>query len=110
MSDLGPELAAYCPRFHRAMQIMGPRWTSEIVRSLLAGASRFCEIREVIPGLSDRMLAERLRSLEGEGLVIRSVLPERPPTVRYELSDKGGALAAVIGEVAAWADDWIDCP
>jgi DNA-binding HxlR family transcriptional regulator len=89
------------------MQIMGPRWTPEIIRALLAGTSRFGEIRHAVPGLSDRMLSERLRTLEAEGLVSRSVVPARPPRVDYHLTDKGKALASVVAEVARWADTWL---
>jgi len=67
------DLTPFCPRFHLAVEIIGRRWTGAIVRAMLSGRTRFSDIREVIPGLSDRLLSRRLRELEAEGLVRRSV-------------------------------------
>lgn len=97
----------FCPAYHRAVEIVGRRWTGEIVRALLAGKTRFSEITASIPGLSDRLLAERLKELESEGVVTRSVLPETPVRVQYRLTRKGEALATVVGALSEWAHDWL---
>lgn len=101
-------ITTFCPRYHRAMEILGGRWTNEIVRALLGGASRFSEFTAAIPGLSDRLLSERLKSLEAEGLVIRTVVPDKPVRVEYQLTDKGRDLADVVQALARWAETWVE--
>lgn len=101
---------AICPRFHYAVELIGRRWTGAILRSLLAGATRFSDIASVVPGLSDRLLSERLRELESEGIVTRTVIPAMPVRVEYHLTDKGHALGAVMDEIGAWAETWVDGP
>ncbi len=61
-----------------------------------------------MPDISDRMLAERLRELEQEGVIDRVVVPETPVRVEYELTDKGRALEPVVRAIAAWAERWLD--
>lgn len=100
-------ITPFCPAYHRAVEIVGRRWTGEIVRALLAGKTRFSEITASVPGLSDRLLAERLKELESEGIVTRSVLPETPVRVQYCLTRKGDALASVVGALSGWAHDWL---
>lgn len=90
------------------MEIIGRRWTGAIIRSMLAGASRYSEIVAAVPGLSDRLLSERLKELEAEGIVVRSVTPSTPVRIDYTLTDKGRALASVVREVANWAAQWGD--
>jgi DNA-binding HxlR family transcriptional regulator len=70
-----------CPRFHIAVELIGGRWTGAIISRLLAGRSRYNELRTAIPDISDRMLSERLRALECEGLLTRHVVPESPVRV-----------------------------
>jgi DNA-binding HxlR family transcriptional regulator len=97
---------AYCPDFHRAAELVGQRWTGTIVRALLHGVSRFSDLRVLIPGLSDRMLTERLRTLEDEGIVERHDDPDDARSVLYRLTPKGEALSAVVAALADWATDW----
>ena len=73
---------------------------------MLKGASRFCELREAIPGISDRLLTERLKELETAGIVTREVEPTRPPQVSYRLTPKGQALIPVLDSIASWGHDW----
>lgn len=100
----------FCPRYLHAVELVGRRWTGTIVRTLLAGPARFHEIREAIPDISDRMLSERLRELEAEGVVTRSVIPETPVRVEYALTEKGRALEAAIVAIARWAEQWVPAP
>lgn len=102
------ELTPFCPRFHRAVEIIGRRWTGAIIRSLLAGKTRFSEVTDTVPRLSDRLLSERLRELEDEGIVERVVIPEKPVKVEYHLTDKGEALASAVGALSEWAETWLD--
>jgi DNA-binding HxlR family transcriptional regulator len=96
-----------CSRFHRAVELIGSRWTGAIIRTLLQGKTRYALIKAAIPDITDRMLSERLRSLETEGLVTRRVVPETPVRVEYELTDKGRALERAVLEIGAWAERWI---
>jgi len=100
-----PEL---CSRFHRASELIGRRWTGAIIFVLLKSRCRFATLREAIPDITDRMLSDRLQELEAEGIVERTVIPETPVRVEYELTKKGRALAAAINAISAWADKWLD--
>ncbi|MCC7022244.1 MAG: helix-turn-helix transcriptional regulator [Thermomicrobiales bacterium] len=101
------ELSAFCPAFHRAVELIGRRWTGAIVRAMLSGATRFSDIGAVVPGLSDRLLSERLKELEAEGIVIRTVQPSTPVRVDYALTEKGEALSEAIMAISAWAERWL---
>lgn len=104
---LDGQRSAFCPRYHHAIEIVGRRWSGAIVRALLAGDHRFSQIRATIPGLSDRLLSERLKELEAEGIVERIVEPSTPVRIDYQLTEKGRALAGVVDAVSAWADTWL---
>src|SRR5438045_8450360 len=97
-----------CTRFHRAIELIGSRWTGAILQTLLRGKTRYAAIKASIPDITDRMLSERLRSLETEGLVIRGVIPESPVRVEYELTIKGRELQDALREIGNWAERWID--
>ncbi len=102
--------APVCPEFHRAIELIGRRWTGAILQVLMGGRTRYCEIRTAVPQVSDRMLSERLKELEAEGIVLRVVTPDTPVRVEYELSTKGRALEHALEAVAAWATEWKDVP
>lgn len=97
-----------CDRFHRAIELIGRRWTGAVLSAMSRGASRFCEIREAIPGISDRLLTERLKELEDEGVVVREVTASRPPQVAYALTEKGRALQPILDAVSTWAAEWTE--
>lgn len=97
----------FCPYFHRAVELVGARWTGVILRELLRGATRFTQIRDAIPDISDKMLAARLRQLEDEGLVERTVRPTTPVQVRYGLTDKGRDLQQAVDCLSDWAHTWL---
>ena len=92
--------------FQDAVELIGRRWTGAIVRALLTGANRFGEILARIPGLSDRLLSERLRELESAGIVVRTVYPEVPVRIEYHLTEKGLELEQIVGVISAWAEKW----
>ena len=100
-------LTGFCPRYHKAIEIVGRRWTGAIIRALLSGDVRFSEIRSTVPGLSDRLLSERLKELESEGIVERRVLADTPVRIEYHLTPKGEALASVVQAASAWAEEWL---
>ena len=97
---------AFCPAYTRAIEIIGRRWTGAIIRSMLAGRTRFSEILAAVPGLSDRLLSERLKELENEGVITRSVTPSTPVRIEYSLTEKGRALGSVVHAVADWVETW----
>jgi DNA-binding HxlR family transcriptional regulator len=95
-----------CPDFHHAVELIGKRWSGVIIWALAERDHYFGELCHAIPGLSDRLLSRRLRELEAEGLVRRSVHPGTPPRVSYGLTEKGRALGPAITELSAWARRW----
>ncbi|OFV81402.1 MAG: MarR family transcriptional regulator [Acidobacteria bacterium RBG_13_68_16] len=101
------DIPSLCERFHRASELIGRRWTGAILFVLLKARCRFATLRSAIPGITDRMLSERLQELEHEGIVERTVVPETPVRVEYALTEKGRALASAIGAIEKWAAQWI---
>jgi DNA-binding HxlR family transcriptional regulator len=104
---VAPQREACCSLYHQAVELVGKRWTGAIVMVLLEGPARFSEIKECVPDLSDRLLSERLKELESEGLVERHVLEGVPVRVQYLLTDKGMALGPALGSLKSWARDWL---
>jgi DNA-binding HxlR family transcriptional regulator len=99
-----------CGRFHAAIELIGARWTGAILRVLFTGRHRYAQIKAAVPGISDTMLAERLRRLEADGLVERRVIPSSPVQVEYHLTEKGLDLEPVLEAVIAWSHRWIPLP
>jgi DNA-binding HxlR family transcriptional regulator len=99
-----------CAKFHHAVELIGGRWTGALIHLLLNGRLRFAELRTAVPEISDRMLSERLRELETEGIVERIVVPDTPVRVEYELTEKGHALEQALGAVGKWAERWVSDP
>lgn len=97
---------AVCPHFHAAIELIGKRWTGAIVCALTERPMRFGELAKAIPGLSDRLLSQRLRELEEEGLVQRDVEAGTPVRVTYSLTEVGDGLGPSIRELKAWARRW----
>ena len=110
ISFMGPARPSVCSTFHRASELIGRRWTGAIIFVLLRDRARFAELRGAIPGITDRMLSERLSELEEEGIVERLVIPETPVRVEYSLSSKGRALAKPIEAIGDWAHHWLEKP
>jgi DNA-binding HxlR family transcriptional regulator len=104
------ETAAFCPNYQKAVELIGSRWTGAVLRALNSGLCRFSDLTAAIPGLSDRMLSERLKELEAEGIVDRTVVPETPVKVEYHLTEKGRSLDRVMTEIADWAHRWLEAP
>ena len=95
-----------CPKFESAFELLGKRWTGLIIRTLLSGQKRFSDIADAIPNMSARMLTERFKELESEGIIIRKVYPEVPVRIEYELTEKGRELKIVMDEIQKWAEKW----
>ena len=99
---------AICPKYEHAIQLLGKRWTGLLLYALLEGPQRFCELTTTVEGLSDRVLSDRLRELEAEGIVKRVVFPHIPVRIEYQLTEKGHALKPVIDAIHTWAEQWIE--
>jgi DNA-binding HxlR family transcriptional regulator len=99
---------ACCPYFHRAVELIGRRWTGAILEILMQGGSlRFSTIAAAVPDLSDRMLSDRLKELESYALVERTVFPGPPVRVQYALTPKGQELGPALRELKRWARHWL---
>jgi DNA-binding HxlR family transcriptional regulator len=97
-----------CPRYQKAMALLGKRWTGLVLRVLLDGPTRFGDFLARIDGISDPILCERLKELICEGLVERRVVPDIPVRVEYALTRKGEGLRQILLLLHQWADAWGD--
>jgi DNA-binding HxlR family transcriptional regulator len=95
-----------CPDFHWAVELIGRRWAGAILYALTDGPLRFAELKESVPGMSDRLLSCRLKELEQTGLVRREVQEGTRTRVSYELTNKGRSLEPVIDDLRDWARRW----
>lgn len=100
----------FCSRFQTAVELVGRRWTGAILRALFNGPTRFNALLGGIPGLSDRLLAERLKELEVQGIVRREVTAGPPVCVTYELTVAGTELQEALLGLGVWAERWIALP
>ena len=87
-----------CP-MGACMELLGGAWTTNVVWQLSGGPRRFGELMRDIPGISPKVLTERLRALEEKGVVTREVMPSSPPSVEYALSEVGHELVPVIDSI-----------
>jgi DNA-binding HxlR family transcriptional regulator len=100
-------VAHCCPLYHEAIELVGRRWTGAILRVLMDGPLRFSEISQAVPELSDRLLSERMKELEGRGMVQRTVISGPPLRVEYGLSKMGRELEPALSELQRWANRWL---
>lgn len=96
-----------CPKFEKAMSILGQRWTGLVIYQLLNGPQRFCTLESSI-GISGRVLSERLKDLESQGIVKREVFPETPVRIEYSLTEKGLSLEPIMKSIENWSQEWIE--
>lgn len=95
-----------CPAVREVLNRVGDKWSVQIVALLGDGPMRFSELRRSIEGISQRMLTLTLRGLERDGLVTRTVFPEIPPRVDYDLTKLGKTLLTPIQGLAEWAEEY----
>jgi DNA-binding HxlR family transcriptional regulator len=109
-ADRPEDRPSCCPQFHRAVELVGKRWTGAILYVLLHSDRplRFSEIAHAVPDLSDRLLSERMKELEACGIVDRRVTATSPVRVEYRLTDRGRELQPALAELKDWADRWLD--
>ena len=104
MAMVEAKTAEACP-LRDVLDRVGDKWSVLVVLCLSEGTHRFSALRRRIEGISQRMLTEKLRQLERDGIVRRTVYPQVPVRVEYELTDLGQTLIAPLAELAAWAED-----
>lgn len=102
--------APICQHFQQAAELIGKRWTPQIVRGLQSGDTRFSDLRNGIASISDATLSDRLKELEAAGIVTRTVSQDRPIRIDYVLTDRGRDLTNVVEELARWAERWAEAP
>jgi DNA-binding HxlR family transcriptional regulator len=98
---------ACCSLYHQAVELVGKRWTGAILIVLLDGPLRFSEIKQLVPDLSDRLLSERLKELEAEGIVQRRCHGAGAAKVEYTLTEKGEALEPAVRALKSWAHSYL---
>ena len=95
-AESADQRSACCSLYHHAVELVGKRWTGAILSVLMDGPLRFSEVKVLVPDLSDRLLSERLKELEAEGIVERRVSADLPARVDYALTRKGRALEPAV--------------
>ncbi|WP_055527848.1 winged helix-turn-helix transcriptional regulator [Streptomyces graminilatus] len=101
-----PELA--CPT-SAVVDIVFSRWTTPILWTLHThGRQRFVELERLIGTITPKVLTQRLRQLERDGMVVRTYHPEVPPRVEYEITELGRSLAPLFAHLAEWASGNLD--
>jgi DNA-binding HxlR family transcriptional regulator len=82
--------------------LIGNKWKLLILRNLLAGTQRFGELRKTLPGISQKVLTDNLRSMEDDGILTRTVYPEVPPRVEYSLTELGNTMRPILKAMESW--------
>lgn len=100
----GSELSQCCP-VRDVLDRIGDRWSLLVLLNLCGGTLRFSALKRAVGDISQRMLAQTLRTLEQDGFVIRRVHPTVPPMVDYTLTPIGFSLIKVLEPLVAWADE-----
>ncbi|MFF2480722.1 winged helix-turn-helix transcriptional regulator [Paenibacillus sp. NPDC058071] len=101
------DYSTMCPKYEAATDVLGKKWTGLIIRVLLGGPKRFKDIKGQIADMSDKMLTDRMKELEAQGIVKRTVFPEMPVRIEYELTEKGRELQPVIESIQKWGEQWM---
>lgn len=96
-----------CPKMEATLTLLSKKWIGLIVLSLLNGPKKFMELEKFIPGISSRLLSERLKELEKEGIVLKEVYAETPVRIEYDLTKKGKDLNNTYSSIGNWAEKWM---
>lgn len=101
-----PGAADRAEAFHRVTDILRCKWTIAVLRCIESGTSRPSEMQRENPGLSSKVLSQRLRKLTDFGLIDRRAFAEIPPRVEYTLTARGRELSALVASIAQFAEAW----
>src|SRR5260370_30297596 len=97
----------FCP-VAMAAEIVGARWSLVLIRELVAGSTRFNELRRGVPRMSPALLSKRLKDLETAGIVMRARVTGAPDLFEYRLTEAGRSLRTVIEAVGIWGQTWLE--
>ncbi len=95
-----------CPKMEATLKLLGKKWVGLILFTLLTGPKKFTDIEKYIPGISARMLTERLRELDDEGVILKNVTHDKHVHISYELTQKGVELSHTFDAMNQWAQKW----
>ena len=95
-----------CP-VEATIELIGGKYKSVILWHLTDGVKRFGELKRLLPKATEKMLAQQLRDLERDGLIIRTVYPVVPPKVEYSLSDLGKTIIPVLDAMCCWGEEYL---
>lgn len=95
-----------CP-VEATIELIGGKYKSVILWHLTDGVKRFGELKRLLPRATEKMLAQQLRDLERDGLIIRTVYPVVPPKVEYSLSDLGRTIIPVLDTMCGWGEGYL---
>ncbi|WP_409061513.1 winged helix-turn-helix transcriptional regulator [Streptomyces sp. SYP-A7185] len=105
VTPVGPQVCPVGP----VVDIVFSRWTTPILWTLNEhGRLRFVELQRAVAGITPKVLTQRLRQLERDGLVVRTYYPEVPPRVEYEISELGRSLGPLFATLVEWSADNLD--
>lgn len=96
-----------CPKIEASLVLLSKKWVGLIIFSLINSPMKFSDMEHFIPGISSRLLNERLKYLEKEGLINRRIFDENPIRIQYELTRKGIDLQHTFIKIGEWAEKWI---
>src|SRR4030081_3656731 len=103
--NAGSDPVALRAEFRKTLAMISGKWKLEILWLLNQRMHRFNELRRAIPGVTQHMLTAQLRELEADGLVRRTIYPEIPPRVEYEITSEARRLQPVFEAIFAWANE-----
>lgn len=96
-----------CP-VEAALEVIGGKWKGVILYHLLQDKKRFNELRKLMPKVTQRMLTKQLRDLESDQVITRTIYPEVPPKVEYEITDFGKSLGPIVLLLQQWGSEYLD--
>ncbi len=99
------QIQQQCP-IEKTMKVIGGKWKFIIIRDLFYGPKRFGELQRSSNGISPRTLSMRLKELEEDGIITRTIYSEIPPHVEYSLTDKGQTLRPIFETMKEWGNMW----
>jgi DNA-binding HxlR family transcriptional regulator len=105
VSEPTPSCSPLSDPLSRVMTLLGKRWAGMILSALLQGPLRFNAVKRAVPGISDRVLTERLTEFQELGLVTRTVTETTPVGVEYALTERGAAMRPAITALTQWAEE-----
>lgn len=94
-----------CP-VETTMTLISNKWKILIIRDLLSGKKRFGELKKSVGAVSQKVLTAQLRDMEADGLLTRTVYPEVPPRVEYELTELGLSLKPILDSMCVWGENY----